>query len=68
MEFHGKALILPFSELGCFLLVFGGNPWTQVEVLSNTIEEVESVFCLGAHFSVLCFSLFLLTETTHKCE
>ena len=63
--FHGKALILPFSGLGCFLLVFGGDLCTQVEVFSNTVEEVESVFWLGAHFSVLCFSLRLLTEITH---
>lgn len=68
MGFPGKALLLPFSGLGGFLPVFGEDPWTPVEVFSNTVEEVESLFCLGAHFSVLCFSLFLLTETTHKCE
>lgn len=40
---HGKALIFPFSGLGCFLLVFG-EPWTQVETFSNTVEEDEFVF------------------------
>lgn len=42
--------------------------WTPLEVFSNIVEEVETVFCLGAHFSVLCFSLFPLTETALKRE
>lgn len=53
-----KGLAFTFCGLGGFLS-------RCLEVFSNAVEEVESVFCLGAHFSVLCFPLFLLSENKH---
>lgn len=57
-------LIFPLSGLGRFLLVFGGDSWAQVEAFSNTVEKVESVFCPGAHLSILCFSFFFNRNST----
>lgn len=55
---YGEALILPLSELECFLLGLARRPLCLGEAFGHALEEVESVFCFRC--SLLLSLLFSL--------